>query len=178
MPVILNLTIRLALCVVITYFAWKRIGTIGIVTCLPLFGMAFARPILNGLGELRRLMRQSVYSGVQGRHYSFNEKSIEVVEDEDDYRWLRAADVRKVLEHFPRDDALLSLFGKRAQTKGAMRDLWVRADELQSYLAKSTTINSIRFKVWLERAVIFPTERHRKLKSPATQPAARNDPAP
>jgi hypothetical protein len=162
----------------ITYLVWKRIGTIGFVTCLPLFGMAFAKPILNGLGELRRLMRQSVYSGLQGRHYSFNEKSIEIIEDDDDYRWLKAADVRKILEHFPRDDSLLSLLGKRAETKGAMHDLWIRADGLQSYLAKSTAINSIRFKVWLERAVIIPADRHRRLKSAATQHAAKNDSEP
>jgi hypothetical protein len=140
--------------------------------------MALAKPILTSLGELRRLMRLWAYRDVQGRYHSFKGQSIDVMDDEDDHKWLRASDVRQVVEHFPRDESLLQLFGSKAKTLGPVHDAWIQAEALHSYLVRSTQTKSIRFKVWLQREVILPSDKRRNAKSPATHHAPESDRAP
>ena len=158
----LSLALRLALCVAATYFGWKFLGAVGLVLSAPVWGMAFTKPVARGLGKLYHLMRVAMYRSVQGHNYSYKGQSLAIVKDEDNCRWLRASDVRKVIEHFPRDESLLELFGEHAETRGEAPGVWIQAQALHSYLARSTTSQSIRFKVWLHGEVIFPSGAGRR----------------
>ena len=87
-------------------------------------------------------------------------------------RWLKTADVRKVIQALPSDPVLERLFpaGLRSMPgpgPAAGSTMRISAEALADYLAKSTDPDSLRFKRWLEREVAVPARRLRGSLPPA-----------
>jgi hypothetical protein len=151
--------IRLLLCALVSYWAWRQLGTVGLAVCAPLFGLALASPLMSLLGGTRRLAKEMALRELEGQHFAFKNSAIRVTEDHAGARWLRTSDVRKVIPDLPRDAVLKKLLGSEADTFDNGRELHVRAQALESYLRKSTNANSVSFKNWVQKEVIFPARK-------------------
>ena len=88
-----SIALRVAACAVVTWGAWRIFGPVGIVFVAPLFGVAFARPLIELAETAFRTMRHANWRHVEGRHYAYRGRSIAVIEDADRQRWIRIGDV-------------------------------------------------------------------------------------
>lgn len=162
--VLLKIALRLLACAGVAYLVWRGLGAIGLVVCAPLFGVALARPILELMEESAHTARRSAFRDVDGRHFQYKGTPLDVVEDTDSYRWLRLADVRKIVTALPADQVLRSLHPEGLQDMRSARNPCIKAEALLQYLQKATDPGSLRFKVWLEREVVMPAIRIRERK--------------
>lgn len=160
--VLLTIVLRVLACAFATYLLWRKFGTVSFVICAPLFGVALARPILDLLEESARAVRRAAFRGLDGRHFQFKGIRLEVVEDADSYRWLRLVDVRKIVTGLPADQVLRTLLPEGLQELGAAKAVCIKAEALLQYLQKATDPTTLRFKLWLEREVVFPAGRLRE----------------
>jgi hypothetical protein len=151
--------IRLLLCAFASYWAWRQLGVVGLAVCAPLFGLAFASPLMSALSGSGRLAKELALRELEGQHFAFKNSAIRVTEDTAGARWLRTSDVRKVIPDLPRDPVLKKLLGSQADTFDNGRELHIRAQALETYLRKSTNANSVSFKNWVQKEVIFPAHK-------------------
>ncbi|MBC5764967.1 hypothetical protein [Ramlibacter albus] len=156
---LLKILIRVPLCVLATWLAWRALGTIAFAFCAPIFGVALARPLIDLFSEGHGRTREWALRDVQGRFYEHHGNRIDIAEDDEDDRWLLAADVRKIIAGLPRDEVLQKQYPERAAAIGEKPVFRIRADALLEYLRKATDPASVRFKVWLEREVVFPSRK-------------------
>jgi len=161
-PLLLQIALRTAVCALVTYAVWRILGTVALVVCAPLFGVALARPILDLLGALAAATKQAALAPLAGRHYEHHGTPIDIVEDETHRRWIRLADVRKIISTLPRDAVMQHQYpgGCRLDTDSKIQR--ISAVALHAYLRKATDPASLRFKHWLEREVVYPAEQIRR----------------
>ena len=104
--IVASIALRLAVCVSLAWAAWHWFGLTTMVTTLPLFGILLARPLLELAGALRDGMKQVQLAAVEGRHYAFRGRGVQVLDDADRRRWVRLADVRAIVGFTASDGAL------------------------------------------------------------------------
>lgn len=156
---IANLTFRLLLCVVIAYLAWRQADVIGLVFSSLIFGLALSTPILELVSHLKHSIKHGVFSNLNGRHYVFQNISIDIIEDDNHVCWLSLKDVRKVIEGFPRDAVIVKLYPDHFIIDNKTGVSRLSANALVNYLNHSSNVTATKFKLWIEREVIFPTKR-------------------
>ncbi|MEO6407354.1 MAG: hypothetical protein ABIO45_01205 [Burkholderiaceae bacterium] len=168
MPLLMTIAIRLAGCSGIAWLAWRWLGASGLVYCAPLFGVALAKPIVEAISAWMRLTRRLAYGDREGRNYAHRGTPIDIVEDADHVRWLRIADVRRIVAGLPGDPVLARLYpaGVRAGAPSAR----ISAEALADYLRKSTAPQSLRFARWLEREVAYGARRLRERSPGVSRP--------
>lgn len=175
-PPLVSFGVRLSLCTAATYLLWRQLGPVGIAVAAPLFGFALARPILELIAESRAVAKRRAFSDIEGRHFEYRGLSLDVVEDEGHHRWISVNDVRKVIESLPRDPVLQKQFPGGVQDDPALGSKRIRADALRAYLGKATEADSVRFRNWLQREVVFPSAKVRqRLGIPDDAPARPAD---
>ena len=94
------------------------------VPTLALFGIVLARPLIDLAGALRDGMKQVQLAPVEGRHYAFRGRTVQVVDDVDRRRWVRLADVRAIVGFTASDGALAISYPdgvRRARPPGRSR---------------------------------------------------------
>ncbi|MFN0182497.1 MAG: hypothetical protein ACKVQR_01645 [Aquabacterium sp.] len=147
----------LALSALLTWLVWRWLGPIAFAICAPLFGIVLARGLIDGASWLRHAGHRRALRDVEGRHYAFHGHAIDILEDDEGPRWLRHADVAKIVPGLmaPAVMARLHPDGVRdAQRPARAR---VRADVLDQLLLRSTQATTLKFRHWLQREVIFPS---------------------
>jgi hypothetical protein len=152
----LSLALRFACCLLASWALWRAMGLSGLVVSAPLYGVLFARPIIDLLSAARHSVRAMALADIQGRHFAHRGYSLDVIEDDDHFRWIALEDVKKLLPGLPRPQALASRFPGRVRLGSPPRESRILAEALLDYLATSTEPDSIRFRIWLERVVIAP----------------------
>ena len=157
-----SIALRLALCAALAVFVQRHFGLASAVGLAPLVGIALARPLLELAGGLRDLARQRIYRDVAGRYFEHRGQAIDVIEDEAGQRWLRTADLRKLIPVLPRDDLLRRIHAGDLMDLGTPPTPRILADALADYLAKSSDADSLRLRNWLEREVSGPARRRRE----------------
>lgn len=157
----LGIFLRLLLCTGATYLLWRWLGPTGLVLGAPLFGVALARPVIDGMGRYHGFAKFMAFRKVNGRAFDFKGNAIDIEEDTDGYRWLQIADVRKVMPHLPGDKTLQAIYGEGVQTLDGSGVLRIQAETLLKHLDKASDPPSLRFKVWLQRAVVHPAAKSR-----------------
>lgn len=167
-----SLGIRLLVWAVTTYLLWRFLGAIGIVVAAPLCGVLVARPIIELMSHARDSAKALAYNEIQGRHFEHRGFSLDVVEDDDHFRWISWRDVRKLVPGLPRPQVLEAQFPGEVRTESSAHEARIFAEALADYLAKSTEADSIKFRNWVQREVISPGEKVRarfgiKKRSPA-----------
>ncbi|MFN4362313.1 MAG: hypothetical protein ACK4F4_16485 [Hylemonella sp.] len=173
--VAISLRFRLLLAVAALAAGWMIMGPFGLVFFSPIAGICLARPLLDKMAGVYYGARASALQEFQGKYYAFRGVRFDVHEDEQRQLWLKTADVRTLLPAFPRDGVLLKvcdsgLMPDRTEEQG-MR---VRADTLDRLLSTSRQLETIKFRNWLQKEVIFPARQkaERNIHSPGqrTQP--------
>jgi hypothetical protein len=150
--------IRILVAIVVLLVGGLLLGAIGVVLTTPLVGWLLSRVVMDSAIGGYRAARAVVYADVQGRYYAFRDVSIAVVQDMEGYRWLRVKDIRRVLPAFPKDATLKSIEPERTGCGPEGKDTHIRADALLHWLSKAQSDDGIRFKVWVEHKVHFPSE--------------------
>jgi hypothetical protein len=141
----------------ITWAVWLKFGKFAFVFCAPLLGAVLARPIYDTVAVGYRKSREMALRDRQGRHFAYRGNAIDVVEDVDAHRWLRARDVRKVIPGLVRDEVLQQRYPARAQVVAPSPGFRIRADALLEHLRTAADPATVKFKVWLEREVLMPS---------------------
>lgn len=160
--VLLTIAWRSALCAAFAWAAWRWGGLGSMVYALALFGVVLAKPLIDLASELRHGVRVAVWKPVEGRYYAYHGHRIEVVEDADHCRWVRAADVRRVVGFTASDGALALSYPSGWRAFGKPPEPHFSDEALLLHLAKERSAEAIRFKNWAEREIFFPARRERE----------------
>lgn len=107
-------------------------------------------------------MRASVWADVEGRHFAFHGIAVQVLEDKDRQRWIRAADVRRCVGFTASDGALATTYPDGWRRMGRFGEPHFGEDALLAHLAKERSPRALRFRHWAEREVVFPARRLRE----------------
>lgn len=162
--------------------AWWFAGPAGLAATSVVFGVLLAKPLLELIGESGRWLRERAYADIEGRHYAFRGTPVQVVEDEAHVRWVRLADLQAVLGPGASEGALSRLYGEGLQRLGVRRQAHLSAEVLWRHLAKDTRPEAIRFRLWVEREILKPSQvLQQRAGAPAPVPRAvdaPDDPAP
>ncbi len=154
--------VQIALCLGIFALIGYRFGPFGIVWTSPLLAAAIARPLMALASDIRGAARAHVWLPVHGQHYVFKDVTIHVVEDDDHFRWICLADVRKVTGVTAGDGALAVAYPGRLTAIGKPPLAHLRDDALIAHLSKETNPAALRLRTWAERNIAFPGRRIRK----------------
>ncbi|MBC8057925.1 MAG: hypothetical protein H7Y61_15240 [Rhizobiales bacterium] len=153
---------RLALCAGISWLAWRLGGMESMITSLALLGLALARPLIDLASELRHGMRAVVWRKLEGRHFVYRGTPVQVLEDDDHRRWVRAADVRRIIGHTASNGALALTYPSGWRTMGRPAEPHFSDEALIAHLMKESTPEALRFRHWAEREIAFPAKRLRE----------------
>ncbi len=165
-----QIVLRTAAAGAVTWLVWRWLGAVGLAVCAPLFGVLLARPLIDLAGEMTHGTRALALRDVQGHHYAFKGRWLHVVEDDDEVRWVRASHLRKVLAGLPSGARLLHLWPERARRLGRRGEVYLADEAVLEMLARSTSAEALRFRVWVERELVRPARMRRDRLRPA--PAA------
>jgi hypothetical protein len=157
-----TIVLRLALCTAISWAVWRWFGLSTMVPTLALFGILLARPLLDLAGELRDGMKQAQLSAVEGRHYAFRGRAVQVLDDADRRRWVRLADVRAIVGFTASDGALAIAYPDGVRRLGRPAEAHVSEEALLAHLRKERAPEAARLRVWVEREIVLPARRERE----------------
>lgn len=158
---LLTLALRLAIAAALAAWAWWMDGpSFLFVFALALSGPLLARPLLDLAGDLRRQVRAAVWAGQEGQHFVFRGTPVTVREDVDHRRWLRVADLRRLVGFTASDGALALSYPHHWSVDG--RGGWLDAEAAIVHLHRDAGAQALRLAQWIEREVAFPARRQRE----------------
>ncbi|GAC1355756.1 MAG: hypothetical protein NVSMB34_09290 [Variovorax sp.] len=140
--------------------AW-RLGPFAAVIASPLLGAAIARPLMALLANIRHAMRERTWLPVHGQHYVYKGVTVHALEDDDHFRWVPLADLRKVVGLTASERALALAYPGRCVRMGKGNEPHLRDDALITHLGKESNAGALRFRTWAERTIAFPGRRIR-----------------
>lgn len=153
---------RTALCVAVSWTAWRVAGRAVMVCTLPLFGVLLARPLVELASDLRHGARWLVWRPEEGRYYAFHGQQVRVIEDDEHMRWVRAADVRRIVGYTASDGALALTYPGGWKLLGAPPEPYFSDETLLAHLGKERSAEAGRFALWAERTIAYPAREHRR----------------
>ena len=168
-------SVQIALSVALFVALGYKFGPFGMLFASPLLGVAICRPVMNLVANIRHSARENVWLGTHGQHYVFKGVTVHVMEDEDHFRWVSLADVRKVVGTTAADRALAATFARRFQAMGKPPQPHLRDDALIEHLAKESNPVALRFRTWVDRTIANPARRLRKDAGVTHDPAMDED---
>ena len=154
-------SVQITLCVLVYILVGNYFGAMGWAIASPGLGAAIARPIMNLLGNMRQRAREHVWLPVHGDYYAYKDIRIYVVEDEDHCRWVRMADVRRVVGASANDRAMAQVYAKGWQLSGSPPEPYIRDDALVAYLGKENRPVTLKMALWVKRNLVVPGEKVR-----------------
>jgi hypothetical protein len=160
-------SVQIALCTVcyglVGYLVLDHwIGKVWFVFISPVYAGAIARPLINLIANFRHGVRSAVWLPVHGTHYVFKDTTINVLEDDDNWRWLPLADVERVLGRKLNARLLGVTYPERLKKGGKPASMHMRDDALIEYLSKLSDPVALRFRTWVERSIALPARRMRQ----------------
>ena len=126
------------------------------------YAAAISRPVINLLANFRHTVRAVVWLPLHGTHYVFKGTTIQVLEDEDNWRWLPLADAERVLGRKLNARVLAITYPQRLEMGGKPVRMHMRDDALIEHLSRLSDPMALRFRTWLERSVALPARRIRQ----------------
>ena len=157
-----SIAVRLAACTLLAWLVWRSFGLTSMVTMLPLFGIALARPLLDLASAIKHQMHRAHWRDVEGRHYAYRGRPVRVVEDDQRRRWVRLADIRAIVGFTASDGALAVTYPDGVLAIGRPPLPHVRDEALLAHLAKERSPEALRLARWVEREIAFPARRERE----------------
>ena len=152
--------VQIAICVTLFLLAGWRWGPFVMVWSSPLLGAAICVPVMNLVANLRQRARENTWLPVHGQHYVYKGATINVLEDESHCRWVRLADVRKVVGITAAERALAVAYPGRCEAFDKS-GTHLRDDALVEHLGKENDAGALRFRTWVERTILLPGRKVR-----------------
>ena len=159
---IARLLLRLGLCAALAWGVWRIGGLVPMVCTAPLFGLALARPLIELASDLKYQIRAQVWKPLEGRHFVYRGTPVQVLEDDEHQRWVRAADVRSIVGHTATTGAFALTYPSGWRTLGTPAEPHFSDEALIAHLAKQSSPDALRFRHWAEREIAFPAQRRRE----------------
>ena len=156
-----TIAVRLALCAAATFAVWKLGFDTGILFMASLFGVALAKPLLDLAGELRHQWRRAHWHAEEGRHHAFRGNPLQVLTDTDRQRWVRLADVRRIVGVTASDGALQLTYPNGFRRVGKAAEPHLSDEALLAHLVNESSPVAVKFRPWVEREIVFPARRER-----------------
>ena len=153
-----------AACVAFYFLTRSFLGPVVWVPLALLAGALFSRILIDFSAELGWHLRRKALEPMQGRFYSFQGITMQILECDDHCRWIRSKDIRHVLGRLPADATLQRLYPVGFARFGARAHGYLRDDALLDYLVQAGVPQAIKFKVWAERNVAGPARKIREQK--------------
>jgi hypothetical protein len=154
MPLLLTIALRLAACFAVSYLAYREVGPTTMMLTLPLWGAALARPIIEGVPALLRWAGHLHLQAWEGRYYEFDGRQVRVVTIRDTL-WFAEPDVVAILGWAP--ETLRRKLGRNEYGPlGEGRLMGFPEQALGRLLDGDASPQALRFRLWMEREVIFP----------------------
>jgi len=160
-PLWRQLALRSVGCALLAWLAWYLVGPVGLAVSAGAVGIALAKALLELASELFHGLRAQAYRDVEGQYYAYRGTPVRVLEDIEHVRWLRMADVRKVLGAGTSDATLATLHGAQCRRHGPRKETYLSADALLQQLARDSRAEAGRFREWVERDVAYPARQLR-----------------
>lgn len=151
-------------CALATWLGWQALGPVGLVVTAPLWGIAFARAVIEAAAAFGRRAQHAALRDLEGRHYAHAGVSIDVIETED-ARWLRAAHVQRVLGDRSPEQAFVRRLGPGHALEPRPGRWYLRDGALWEYLEQSGQAMDARrngLRLFVQRDVIDPHRRARR----------------
>jgi hypothetical protein len=123
------------------------------------FSRLVGGPILDAVAWLVRKIRERAYADVEGRHYQYKTNPIDIVEGPASERWLLLPNVRRSVSGLPEFRSLLRHYPCGVRQDEGSRSERIEVRSLAELLAKAQDMRTRRFRIWLEREVIFPANK-------------------
>lgn len=136
-------------------------GKFALLVTSPLLAVGMRRPLFALAAGFRHAVRSHVWLPVHGQHYVFRGITIHVVEDKDQCRWVRLADVHKVTGSLANERTLAAAYPGGVQALGTPAQPHMRDDVLVTHLGKLNRPEALRLRTWLERNIARPGQRVR-----------------
>lgn len=162
MALLRTLAWRIPIGALVSWLGWRVNGSLGLVVTVPLWGVLLARPIIDLVGELRHGIRTAAWRPVQGRHFAYHGVPLQVLEDDWHRRWIRAADVRRIVGFTASDGALALSYPDGWRMLGTPPQPHFSDEALLAHLAKESSPQALKFRHWAERDIVFPARRLRE----------------
>jgi hypothetical protein len=159
---LLKVAVRLLLCAATSWLVWRNGGLALLLVTVPLYGVALARPLLDLASELRHHARAAVWRPLEGRHFAFRGSPVQVIEDSEHRRWVRAADVRRIVGYTASTGTLALTYPEGWRAMGQPAEPHFSDEALIAHLAKERSPRALRFRRWAEREIAFPAKRLRE----------------
>lgn len=141
---------------------WPVVGVWALLAAAAVGGVLLAQPLTELAGDIGRAMNHAALHDLEGRYYAHRGHRIDVVEDDEGRRWLRAADLRKVTPGLPADDRLQALFPAAVRRIGRLGHAYVEAEAVKAeVLARAQEPATLKLVHWVEREVAGPARRKR-----------------
>jgi len=153
---------RLLLCIAVSGLAWRVLGRVAMICTLPLFGVMLARPLIDLASDLHHATRWLVWRSEEGRYYAFHGQQVRVIEDAEQVRWVRAADVRRIVGYTSSDGAIALTYPTGWALFGSPPEGYFSDEALLTHLRREGTAEAGRFALWAERTITFPARRRRE----------------
>jgi hypothetical protein len=157
----IELAVRAAICVAVTWFLWQGSGAIGLVLAALIWGLLMAKPILELVPMLVREMKRSAWSEWDGDVIVFETYRLRV-RSVAGYPWIV-------------DDDLLAVLGKQGSDAERRRSdpanrahlpgtkLWGYSEGgALKYLSSSRHPDAHKLRLLLERQVFLPARKRRE----------------
>ena len=100
-----------------------------------------------------------MWRSLEGRHHAF--RGLQVLEDAEHHRWVRVADVRRIVGHTASDRALALTYPAGWRMLGRPLQPHIRDDELIAHLRTQRSPEALRLRHGVEREIAFPAKRVR-----------------
>jgi len=152
---------RLALCGLVSWCVWRVGGLVPMVCTAPLYGVLLARPLLDLMSDLRHQTRVLIWRPLEGRHYVYRGTPVQVIEDDAHVRWVRAADVRRIVGFTASDGALALTYPNGWRLVGEPAEPHFSDTALIAHLRKESSAEAGRFTQWTERTIAYPARQLR-----------------
>jgi prophage antirepressor-like protein len=121
--------------------------------------------LLELMSDMRHQTRALVWRPLEGRHYVFHGTPMQVIEDDAHVRWVRAADVRRIVGFTASDRALALTYPNGWQLMGQPPEPHISDEALITHLRKESSTEAGRFKHWVERTIAYPARQLRARRS-------------
>lgn len=158
-----RLALRTALWAGLSGLAWWHSGASPVfVLAIASAGPLLAGPLLELAGDLRRQMRQAVWGPVEGRHFAYRGVTVQVREDVEHRRWIRVADLRRIVGVTASDGALALTYGAQWQVDPAEGSAWLEAEAVLVHLGREPGAAAHRLARWIKQDVAWPARRQRE----------------
>jgi hypothetical protein len=149
------------LCAAVSWLAWRQGGAVLLCVSLVVWGMALAKPLLELASDLRQALRASVWRKHEGRYFAFRGTPVQVIEDDEQHRWVRMADVRRIVGFTSGETALSLTYPEDWRVLGSPPEPHLRDEALLLHLQKEASPIALKFSRWIEREVAYPARQLR-----------------